>query len=69
MEASGLSLADLVHSFRSFASLIICLSPALDIGGLGCVMLVVSGLCVCMGQICVAMSWYSCMIVMTCVAA
>ena len=50
-EASGLSLADLLHSFRSFASLLICLSPALDIGGLGCVMVVVSGRCVCMGQV------------------
>ena len=34
VEASGLSLAVLLHSFRSFASLIICLRPALDIGGL-----------------------------------
>ena len=46
VEASGLSLADLLHSFRSFASLLICLSPALDIGGLSCVMVVVSYRCV-----------------------
>ncbi len=36
VEVSGLSLADLLHSFRSFASLLICLSLALDIGGLSC---------------------------------
>ena len=35
VEASGLSLVVLLHSFRSFASLLICLSPALDIGGFG----------------------------------
>ena len=51
VEASGLSLAFLLHSLRSFASRLICLRPALDIGGLGCVMVVVSGLWVCMGQI------------------
>ena len=51
MEASGLSLAFLLHSFRSLASLPICLKPAPDIGGLGCVMVVVSGLGVCMDQI------------------
>ena len=54
-----MSLAFLLHSFRSLANLLICLRPALDIGGLGCVMAVVFGLWVCMGQIRVAMSWYS----------
>ena len=51
LEAHGLSLAFLLHSLRSFASLLICRSPALDIGGLGCVMVVFSGRCDCMGQI------------------
>ncbi len=69
VEAYGFSLAVLLHSFRSFASLLICLSPALDIGGLGCVMVVVTDLGVCIGQIWVAMSWYSWIIVMTCAAA
>ena len=41
----------LLHSIQSLASLIICLRPALDIGGLGCVMVVVSYLGVCMSQI------------------
>jgi hypothetical protein len=57
VEASGLSLAFLLHSFLSFVSLLICLRSALDIGDLGCVMVVGSGLWVCMGQILVAMSW------------
>ena len=69
MEVSGLSLTDLLHSFRSFANLLICLSPALDIGGLSCVMVVVSGLCVCIGHVLAAMSWYSWIIVITCAAA
>ncbi len=43
-------LSVLLHSLRSFASRLICLRPALDICGLGCVMVVVSGLWVCMGQ-------------------
>ena len=51
VKASGSSLAFLLHSFRSLASLLICHRPALDIGGLSCVMVVVSGLGVCMGQI------------------
>ena len=51
VEASGLSFACLLHSFRSLASLLICLKPALDIGGFGCVAVVVSGLGVCMCQI------------------
>ncbi len=51
LEASGFSLAVLLHSSQSFASLPICLSPALDIGGFSCVMVVVSDLGVCMGQI------------------
>ena len=51
VKVSGLSLACLLHSFQSLASLLICLRPALDIGGLGCVMVVVSGLGVCIGQI------------------
>ena len=59
----------LIHSFRSFASRLICLRPALDIGGLGCLMVVVFDLGVCMGQICVAMLWYSWSIVLTCAAA
>ena len=41
VEASGFSLAFLLHSFLSLASLLICLSPALVIGGLGCLMVVV----------------------------
>jgi hypothetical protein len=69
MEASGLSLAFFFHLFRSLANLIIRLRPDLYIGGLGCVMVVVSGLGVCMDQIWVAMSWYSLIIVMTCAAA
>ena len=51
VEASRLSLAFLLHSFRSFASVLICLRPTLDIGGLGCVVVVVSILGVCIGQI------------------
>ena len=53
VEASGLSLAFLLHSFRSFTSLLICLRSALDIGGLGCVAVavVMSILGVCIGQI------------------
>ena len=51
MEASGLSLAFLLHAFRSLASMSICLKPVRDIGGLGCVKVVVSGLGICMGQI------------------
>jgi hypothetical protein len=35
VETSGLSLAFLLPSFRSLASLLICLSPALDIEGFG----------------------------------
>ena len=58
VEASGFRLAVLLHSFRSFASLLICLSPAPDIEGLGCVLVVVSNLGVCMGQIWVAISRY-----------
>ena len=60
VEASGSSLAFLLHSFRSLANLLICLRPVLDIGGgLGYVMVVVSVLGVCMSQIWVDMSWYS----------
>ncbi len=59
VEAFGLSLTFLLYSFRSLASLLICLRPALDIVGLSCVLVVVSGLGVCMGQMWVAMSWYS----------
>jgi hypothetical protein len=51
VEAYGLSLAILLHSFWSFASLLIYLRPALDIGGLGCVVVVMSALWVCMGHI------------------
>ncbi len=51
VQDSRLSLAFLLHSFRSFASLLIWRRPALDIGGMGCVMLVVSDLWVYMDQI------------------
>ena len=51
VEAFGLSLVFLLHLFRSLASLFICLRPSLDIGDLCCVMVGVSGLWVCMGQI------------------
>ena len=51
VEASGLSLVFLLLSFRSLASLLIRLRSALDIGGIGCVMVGVSGLWVCTGQI------------------
>jgi len=44
------------YSFRSLASLLICLRPALVNGGLGRVMVGVFGLWICMDQILVAMS-------------
>ena len=46
-----------LHSFRSFASLPNCLSPAREIGGLS--VTVVDGSCrvSCIGHILVAMSW------------
>ena len=47
-----------LHSFRSFASLPICLIPALEIGGLNVVVVVGSCLVSCIGHILVAMSWY-----------
>ena len=55
---SGYSFIVKLHSFRSFASLPICLSPALEIGGLSVVVVVVSCLVSCIGHILVAMSWY-----------
>ena len=58
VEASGWSLAFLLHSFRSFASLLIRLSPALEIGGLSVMLVVGSCLVSCIGHILVAMSWY-----------
>ena len=51
VEDYGLSLAFLLHSFCSFASLLIFRRSALDIGSLGCVMVFVFDLGVCMGQI------------------
>ena len=59
LSASGQSLVVMLHSFLSLASLPICLRPTLDIGGLSCVICVVSCLGVCFGQMCVAMSWNS----------
>jgi len=59
----------LLHSFQSLASRPICLRPALNIGGLSCVIVVVSCFGVCIGQMCVAMSWYPRIFVMTCAAA
>jgi len=59
----------LLHSFRSLTNRPICLRPALDIGGLSCVIVEMYCLGVSMGQMWVAMSWFSCMIVITCAAA
>ena len=54
---SGYSFVVVLHSFRSFASLPICLSPAREIGGLSIAGVVVSCLVSCIGHILVAMSW------------
>ena len=69
LAAFGCSFMVMLHSFLSLAYLPTCLRPALDIGGLSCVIVFVSCLGVCIGQILVAMSWYSWMIVTTCAAA
>ena len=55
---SGYCFIVWLHSFRSFASLPICLIPALEIGGLSVVVVVGSCLVSCIGHILVAMSWY-----------
>ena len=65
---SGWSLVVVLHSFLSLANRPICLKRALDIGSLSSVGVDVSCLGGCIGYILVAMSCYSCMIVMTCVA-
>ena len=53
----GRVLVVLLHSFLSLASRPICISPALDIGGLSCVIVVVSCFGLCIGQMCVATAW------------
>ena len=55
---SGYSFIVELHSFRSFASLPICLSPALEICGLSVMVVVSSCLVSCFGHSFVAMSWY-----------
>ncbi len=55
---SGYCFIVWLHSFRSFASLSICLIPALEIGGLNVVVVVGSCLVSCIGHILVAMSLY-----------
>ncbi len=59
----------ILHLFLSLINLPICLRPAIDIGGLRCVIVVVSCLGGCIGQMLVAMSLYSWMIVTACAAA
>ncbi len=54
---SGWSLVLVLHSFLSFASLPICLSPAREMSDLSCTGVVVSCLVGCTGHISVAMSW------------
>ncbi len=54
---SGYSFVVVLHLFRSFASLPICLSPARAIGGLSVTGVVVSCRVSCIGHILVAMSW------------
>ena len=53
---SGYSLCVVLHSFLSFASLPICLSPARGIGGFSVTDIVGSCLVSCVGHILVAMS-------------
>ncbi len=53
---SGYSFVVVLHSFRSFASLPICLSPAREIGGLSVARVAVSCRVSCIGHILVAMS-------------
>ena len=54
---SGYSFVVVLHSFRSFASLPICLSPAREIGGLRDAGVVASCRVSCIGHILVAMPW------------
>jgi hypothetical protein len=58
----------MLHSFLSLTNRPICIRSALDIRGLSWVIVLVSRLGVYIGQMYVAMSWYSCMIVTTCAA-
>jgi hypothetical protein len=66
LAASGRSLVVVLHSLLSLSNRPICLRPALSIGGLICVIDVVSCLGFCIGQLFVVMSWYSWIVVMTC---
>ena len=54
---SGYNLCVVLHSFLSFASLPICLSPAREIGGFSVTGVVVACLVSCNGHISAAMSW------------
>ncbi len=54
---SGYGFVVVLHSFRSFAILPICLSLAREIGGLSVAGVVVSCRVSCIGHILVAMSW------------
>ena len=54
---SGYSFVMVLHSFRSFASLPICLNPAREIGGLSVAGVVGSCRVSCIGHMLVAMSW------------
>ena len=54
---SGYSFVVVLHSFRSFASLPICLRPAREIGGLSVAGVVGSCRVSCIGHILVAISW------------
>ena len=59
-ESSGISgciFVVVLHSFLSFASRPICVSPAREIGDLSCMDVGVSCLDACIGHILVAMSW------------
>ena len=66
LAASGCGFVVMLHSFPSLLNLPICYKPALDIGGLSCVIVFVSCPGVCIGQMLAAISWYSWMIVTTC---
>ena len=54
---SGYSFVVVLHSFRSFASLHICRSPAREIGSLSVAGVAVACRVSCIGHILVAMSW------------
>ncbi len=54
---SRYSLCVVLHSFLSFASLPICLSPAREIGGFSVTDIVGFCLVSCVGHILVAMTW------------